>query len=288
VKRFLILTAASVLTLAPPLTLAARPKPVAPALVPAAIPDADFRVVDPENVLVIDTTKGRVIVEMVPEMAPAAVAQIKALTRENFYDGLTFHRVVDDFMAQGGDPKGDGTGGSTKPNIPGEFTFRRGADNGFVPVEVQNGLQDGFLKSVPVRTQADDLMVMTADNKVAGWGVWCQGVAGMARAGAPDSGNSQFYLMRQFNGALEKNYTVWGRVIVGLDVVRALKTGEPVINPDKMTSVRILADLPVATRPKLSVLDAHSPSFKALAAAALGGRSDTPSVCNIDLPVRVK
>src|SRR6185312_9966393 len=84
---------------------------------------AEWRTVDPENLLVIDTTKGRILVEMIPEVAPMSVARIKELAHEHFYDGLTFHRVVDGFMAQGGDPKGDGTGGSTKPNVPAEFTF---------------------------------------------------------------------------------------------------------------------------------------------------------------------
>ncbi|MDB5458547.1 MAG: peptidylprolyl isomerase [Caulobacteraceae bacterium] len=258
----------------------AAPKPVfKPKLGPPAA--TDFRTIDPENVLVIDTTKGRVFVEMVPEVAPQSVARIKELAREKFYDGLTFHRVVDAFMAQGGDPKGDGSGGSTKPNVPGEFVFRRGPDTPYLRVQAVGGLEDGFIKSLPVRTQNTGLMIMTADGKVQGWGLWCPGVAGMARAGDPNSGNSQFFLMRQFNEGLEHNYTPWGRVVAGLDVVRALKTGEPVVDPDKMTSVRVLADLPAASRPKVQVLDTASPAFQAQVANA-------ESVCDIELPGKVQ
>jgi cyclophilin family peptidyl-prolyl cis-trans isomerase len=76
---------------------------------------------DPENTLIIETTKGRVVVAMRPDLAPKHVAHIKALAREGFYDGIVFHRVIDGFMAQTGCPKGTGTGGSDKPNLKAEF-----------------------------------------------------------------------------------------------------------------------------------------------------------------------
>jgi peptidylprolyl isomerase len=263
-------------------SLAAPKKAAAAAPAVSSAPtDADFRTVDPENVLVIDTTQGRIYVEMMPALAPATVARIKELTREKFYDGLTFHRVVDKFMAQGGDPKGDGSGGSTKPNVPPEFVFRRGPETPFVRVTALAGLEDGFIGSLPVRTQNTGLMIMTADGKVQGWGLWCKGVAGFARANAPDSGNSQYFLMRAFNDGLEHNYTAWGRVLVGQNVVQVLKQGEPVPNPDKMTTVRVLADMPAVGRPKIKVLDTGSAAFQALAANAV-------SVCDIDLPVKVE
>ena len=276
----LLVGAVSLTALTGPSFAQRRPAPAAAAAAsgPGA---AEYRAVDPENVLVIDTTQGRVYVEMIPEIAPATVARIKALARENFYDGLTFHRVVDKFMAQGGDPKGDGSGGSTKPNVPPEFIFRRGPDTAFVRVAAVGGLEDGFVKSLPMRSQNTGLMIMTADGKVQSWPVWCKGVAGFARANDPDSGNSQFYLMRDFNEGLEHNYTAWGRVLAGQNVVNVLKVGEPVPNPDKMVTVRVLADLPANARPKVSVLDTSSATFKAAAANAL-------SVCDIDLPAKVE
>ncbi len=76
---------------------------------------------DPENTIIMDTTKGEVIIELLPDVAPNHVARIKELAREGFYDGVVFHRVIDGFMAQGGDPTGTGTGGSKKPDLAAEF-----------------------------------------------------------------------------------------------------------------------------------------------------------------------
>ena len=77
---------------------------------------------DPENTLVIETTKGKVVIAMRPDLAPNHVAHIKKLAREGFYDGIVFHRVIDGFMAQTGDPTGTGTGKSDLPNLPAEFS----------------------------------------------------------------------------------------------------------------------------------------------------------------------
>lgn len=241
---------------------------------------SEWRTVDPDNLLVIDSTKGRILVEMIPELAPLSVARVKELAREHFYDGLTFHRVVDGFMAQGGDPKGDGTGGSSKPDVPAEFTFRRGADTAYAEMSSQAGIAEGFVNTVPVRGQNSDLMMMTTDGKVQDWGLWCPGVVGMARASNPNSANSQFFFMRRYNGALERNYTAWGRVVVGQDVVRALKTGDPVVDPDKMSQVRVLADLPADGRPKVQVLDTSSAYFKQQAKYA-------DDMCDIQFPAKV-
>src|SRR6516225_10412364 len=90
-------------------------------LVAALIFGGKAMAADLENTLYMDVPAGRVVIEMRPDLAPATVAQIKALVRQGFYDGLTFHRVIDGFMAQTGDPKGNGTGGSGHP-IKGEFS----------------------------------------------------------------------------------------------------------------------------------------------------------------------
>jgi peptidylprolyl isomerase len=264
-----------------PLSAAAAAPPKEPQMAAA-----DFRPLDPENTLVIDTGKGRIVVEMYPDIAPAAVARIKSLARSHFYDGLTFHRVIDDFMAQGGDPKGDGSGGSTLPNLPGEFIFRRGSATPYFAATVGGGLEDGFYKALPIRTQSSDLMALMADGKVRAWGLWCPGVAGMARTGDPNTGNSQYFLMRGFTDQLEKNYTVWGRAIVGLDVVQALAVGDPPTHPDIMKAVRVMADLPPADQPKVQVLDTMSPSFQALVAYDKTLHGGSFSVCDVTLPVR--
>ena len=94
---------------------------LAAALIAAANVGTMAQATDPENTLYMDLTYGRVVIQMRPDLAPKHVARIKELTRQGFYDGLKFHRVIDGFMAQTGDPKGNGTGGSGQ-NIPAEFT----------------------------------------------------------------------------------------------------------------------------------------------------------------------
>jgi len=248
----------------------------------------DWRIPDPENVVVIDTTKGRIIVELSLELAPNHVARFKELTREGFYNGLKFHRVIDKFMSQTGDPLGTGEGGSTKPNVVAEFTYRRGPQSSFTPISPPIGIQSGFVGAVPVMTQIDDLMAMTADGKVHAWGQFCPGVLGAARGENPDSANSQFFLMRQAFPSLDKRYTAYGQTLSGLNIVRAIKTGEPVIDPDTMTKVQMLADMPAAERPSIKVLDVRSGYFKAMVETLRAKKGADFSACDIDLPVEVR
>jgi peptidylprolyl isomerase len=272
--------------------VAAKPKPKPAAAGPAALPTpsaADWRTPDPQNVLVIDTNKGRIIVEMYPQIAPNHVVQVRALAHDKFYDGQSFFRVVDGFMDQTGDPTNTGAGGSKLPNLKAEFSFRRGADAPFVMAHTVEGGEVGFVGAAPVWSQSSDLMALTADGKVSGYGFFCAGTTGMARAGDPDSANSQFYLMRDNYESLNRKYTVWGRVIVGQDVVRAIKTGEPVDPPqDQMTSVRLLADLPEGQRPKISVIDTQGAYFKAALAAEAASKGADFSVCDVAIPAKVQ
>jgi peptidylprolyl isomerase len=276
-------------------TASAAPKPKAPPAAPPkpAAPSgpgpADWRTPDPNDVLVIDTNKGRIIVEMVPEVAPQHVAQFRALAHEGFYDGLKFFRVIDKFMDQTGDPQNNGQGGSSKPNIPAEFTFRRGADLPFTLAVDQTVAEIGFTKSLPIESQSMALAAMTKDQKITAWSLYCQGVMGTARDDNPDSGNSQFFLMRWPYPSLERKYTAWGRVIAGQDVVRAIKTGEPVEQPqDYMEHVHVLADLPEASRPKIRVIDPKGPWFKAEIDRARAAKGADFTACDVDIPVEVK
>jgi peptidylprolyl isomerase len=267
----------------------AAPKAKAPKAEAApAIADADWRTVDAENTLVIDTSKGRVFVELQPQAAPAHIERLKKLTRERFYDGLKFHRVIDAFMAQTGDPLGTGEGQSPYEDLKAEFTFRRGAEVTYTPVATPKGSVVGFMGSFPIQTQPDDLMALTADHKVWAWGLYCPGVGGMARGEKEDSANSQFFLMRQSYPSLEKRYTAWGRVVAGLDVVRALKVGEPVVDPDVMTKVQVLADIPEAQRPRVQVLDTRSKAFASMVEKVRADKGADFSICDVDLPSRVR
>lgn len=265
--------------------------PGAPVPPPPGDPSAnDWRSPDPENILVIDTNKGRVYVEMMPEIAPNHVQRVRELARAGFYDGRSFFRVIDAFMAQTGDPKDSGQGGSDKPDLTQEFLFRVGGDAGFVQVADQTVSQTGFIKTLPVMTQSAMLAAMTADGKISAWPLFCPGVAAMARADNPDSANSQFFLMRQAYPSLEKRYTAWGRVISGLEVVRSIKVGEPVEAPqDKMDKVRILSDMPAGERPKVvRTIDPKSAWFKAEVDNVRGRMGADFTPCAIRTPSEVK
>ena len=301
-KSTAVACAAILCVAAVPVLAKTRPQ-AAPAATPAAAPatpagptgptEADWRTPDPQNVLVIDTSKGRVLVELEPAAAPLHVQRIKDLARAHFYDGLTFFRVLDGFMDQTGDPQNNGTGGSDKPNLPPEFTFRRGADAPIFVVGKGAGFEWGYLNSMVVVSQPMDLAMMTADHKVTAFGPFCQGVIGAARAEDPASANSQFYLMRDAAHSLDQKYTSFGAVISGQDVVRAIKAGpEPsgaVPDPkDTMTTVRVLADLPEGQRPKVRVLDPRGPWFQVLAAKARKDKVIELGPCDVDLIADVK
>jgi peptidylprolyl isomerase len=145
------------------------------------------------NTLTLETSKGPVVIEMRPDLAPGHVAHIKKLVEEKFYDGIVFHRVIDGFMAQTGCPNGTGTGGSKYPNLKQEFN---------------------------------------AEKHV-------RGTCSMARAQSPDSANSQFFICFDDASFLDKQYTVWGKVVSGMENVDAIKRGEPVRDPDKIVSATL-------------------------------------------------
>ena len=261
----------------------AAPPPIAPPT------EADWRTPDPQYVLVVDTSKGRIIAELAPQVAPATATQVRDLARLGFYDGRAFFRVIDDFMDQTGDPIDNGQGGSSKPNVPAEFTLRRATSFPFVTVMKTNGLDAGFAGSLPMLSQSMDLGLLMADQKVNAWGTFCPGVLGMARADAPDSGNSQFFFMRDSHDALDQKYTPFGRAIIGLDVIKAIKVGEPPAPPmDTMIKVRVLADIPTAERPTVRVIDTSGPWFRTMVQRMKVQKIIDFSICDLELPAQSK
>ena len=232
----------------------------------------------------MDTTKGRIIIELRPDIAPLAAARIKVLARQGYYDGALFYRVLKDFMAQGGD-KGDKQYTSKLANIKAEFTFRRTTALPFTSVGTTPMGEVGFVGSLPVMIDAPAAGVDPAAPQ-RGWTYFCSGVMSMPHGSNPDSANSQIFLMRSrahaFN--LEKTFTALGRIVSGQSAVDAMNDGFPPPNPDKMTKVRVLADIPAAQRPKLQVMNTAGPAFAQLAAAALAKPNAT--LCDIEIPTQ--
>ncbi|WP_395333475.1 peptidylprolyl isomerase [Novosphingobium sp. BL-8H] len=191
------------------LALAATPamakKKEAPAPAPAAVPipvvlptvvDPDISH-DPENVLLLDLSDGgRVAIRLMPQWAPHHVERIKTLTEQGFYNGQIFHRVIDGFMAQTGDPTGTGQGGSKLPDLQSEFN------------------------AMP----------------------HVRGTVAMARTNDPNSANSQFFIVFYPRFSLDHKYTVFGRVISGMQYVDAIQRGEPPANPTKIVQASMASD----------------------------------------------
>ena len=151
--------------------------------------------IDPENALLLTLESGDVLISLRPDVAPNTVARIKELARSGFYDGIVFHRVIEGFMAQTGDPKGDGTGGSGQ-KLKAEFN------------------------DVP----------------------HLRGTLSMARTNDPDSADSQFFICFSRVPFLDNEYTVFGRVVSGMEFVDQINRGEPPVNPSKIVRMRVLAD----------------------------------------------
>ncbi len=141
--------------------------------------------------LILELEWGKVVIETRPDLAPNHVARICELADQGFYDGIVFHRVIDGFMAQTGDPTGTGTGGSGQ-NLAAEFN------------------------DAPHQ----------------------RGTCSMARAASPDSADSQFFICFDDAGFLDRQYTVWGQVVEGMEHIDRIKRGEPVPDPDKIVSMR--------------------------------------------------
>ena len=156
---------------------------------------------DLENTLHLELKDGTITITLRPDLAPLHVERIKTLTRQGFYDGVVFHRVIDGFMAQGGDPTGTGTGGSELPDVAAEFTQKA---------------------------------------------KFVRGTCGMARAQSPDSANSQFFIMFAPGSFLDGQYTIWGEVTAGMDLVDKIKKGAgqsgQVRDPDKIIGMKVAAD----------------------------------------------
>jgi len=174
----------------------AKEAPVADAPVLPTVVNPD-PAVQPENVLLLYLSNGgKVTIRLMPEWAPNHVERIKTLARDGFYNGIIFHRVIDGFMAQTGDPTGTGQSGSQLPDLKAEFN------------------------AMP----------------------HLRGTLSMARTEQPDSANSQFFIVFYPRFSLDRKYTVFGRVIAGMDVADRIERGEPPERPTKILQAAMAID----------------------------------------------
>lgn len=242
-----------------------------------------WRAVDPENLLVVDTTAGRILVEMRPDFAPKSVERVKLLAREGVYDGLQIHRVVDGFVNQTGNPNNKDGGVSRHPDLPAEFSFRLAGEPTIVR-RSSDGVE-GFVGATPFAGVSDAEKARSPLGRRA-WGAYCAGVVGMGRQADPDSANSEIFFMRAPARRLDHEYAVWGRVVVGMEAVMGAAIGEPPAKPDLMTRVRVAADLPPAERPRIEVMDERGAAFAEIVKKLRRENGADFSVCDASLPVR--
>lgn len=246
-------------------------------------PDS-WRAVDPERLFIFDTNRGRILIEAFPEVAPKHFEQFSTIIRSGLYDGTKFHRVIEGFMAQGGDIRAINGTGSGLPDVEAEFTFRRNPEE--MPLDYAIGEREdadsGFINGFPIATRPLWLAQDLGNETIESWIPHCASVVSTARLGNDvNSGNSQFFLMRGHTDHLDKQYTAWGRVIDGQDVVMSIKKGPDgtdgvVSDPDTLEAAHVAADLPEDERPQAWVMRTDSDLF-----ASLITEPGRPHVCSL-------
>ncbi|HEX2593211.1 MAG TPA: peptidylprolyl isomerase [Rhizomicrobium sp.] len=234
---------------------------------------SDWRDVDPDNLVLIDTQYGQTVLELYPAFAPKAVERFKALTRAHFYDGQSFYRVIDGFVAQGGIGEGTAaTGGATGnddrnkawPPLKAEFDRPIGPDVTFTKV-------DNADLFAPVIGHANGFPVGQDPKEGKEWIIHCPGTLAWARDNDPDTASTEFYIViGQAPRRLDRNLTAFGRVLSGQQYLQKLNRGDPAVDSgviadlskrDAIKSVRMVSDIPEAARPHYQVMRTEGPAF---------------------------
>jgi len=266
----------------------------------AASKPGDWRALDPENTLYVELTSGRVVIELAPAFAPAHVANVKALAREHYYDGLAIVRVQDNYVVQWADPLADKPAlarkiQNAKRTLPGEFdhsidpslSFNRLPDGDVYAPEV--GFSNGFPAARDPKS-----------NKM--WLVHCYGMVGAGRDVAADSGGGTelYVVIGQAPRHLDRNVTLFGRVVQGIELLSALPRGTGPLGfyqkPEQrvpIKSIRVVADVPVAERTALEVLRTDTPLFQDLIESRRNRHEEWfrfqaghIELCSVPVPVR--
>lgn len=256
-------------------------------------PNTEWRTPNLENVLYMELTHGRVIIELAPQFAPNHVKNIKALAREGFYDGLNFYRVIDGFVAQGGDSSDSKKPKKAQKMIEQEFQLSIDNTFSYTPVPdidgfaAHNGFKDGFAISLNAA-------------KSNAWLTHCSGVLAMARSNSVDSGGTEIYITLNNQRYLDGNITVFGRVLDGMAHIQALKRSQNLNGPVDLTgqniikTVSVAADVEPAKQTLLQVMKTDSSSFKELISARRNRPEEwfvaTPNhvdVCSVQVPIKL-
>ncbi|WP_417490003.1 peptidylprolyl isomerase [Maricaulis sp.] len=255
-------------------TYAFGPDEAEQAMAEVEIPDftgiPDWRLADPEDLLLIETRRGMVTVELSDEFAPNHAARMRQAVRDGFFDGRDFYRVIDGFVAQGG--RGEEADSVDLPQYPvlaGEFR-RPTAGISFT------AMIDADLYA-PVVGHVNGFPAAQSEDGAQTWLIHCPGTVAMARDNGPDTGDVEFYIViGQGPRHLDRIMSVFGRVIDGMEHVQALNRGDPMVNSgviadpalrDPILSMRIVADLPEAQRPAYEIMRTDGEAFHAAKAA---------------------
>lgn len=271
-------------------------KPTVGDLVKASSP-SDWRPLDPENTLYMDTRLGRVVIELAPPFAPRHVENIKALAREQYWDGLAIIRSQDNWVAQWGDPdeKNPRPFKNAKAKLEGEFTVPMKNDRQFTRMRDRDGYapQVGHSNGFPAARNPKTRQT---------WLLHCYGMVGVGRDNESNSGNgsSLYAVTGHAPRHLDRNITVVGRVVSGMPLLASLPRGagamgfydKPELNVP-ITSVKVAADVPEAERTRFEVMRTDSPIYKMVLEAQRnrgGPWTKVPAghleICNAPIPVR--
>ena len=276
------------------------PKPLAMDEVIANSKPGDWRPIDPENTLYMDLATGRIVIELAPTFAPQHVANVKALAREHYFDGLAILRVQDNYVAQWGDPNGENPEAARKiknarKTLPAEFDrsidskmpFSRLPDGDVYAPEV------GFLEGLPVARDPKSGKM---------WLVHCYGMVGAGRDSAPESGGGTeiYVVIGHAPRHLDRNVTLFGRVVKGMELLSALPRGIGPLGfyekPEQrvpIKTVRVAADLPPTERTALEVMRTDTKTFEQLIESRRNRREEwfqfqagRIEIGNVPIPVR--
>jgi len=273
--------------------VAAPPRPMADVL--AATTAADWRLLDPDNTLYLQTPAGRVVIELAPAFAPQHVANLRTLARERYFDGLAVIRSQDNFVVQWGDAEGKRSLGTAKATLPPEFTVRAGPQLPFDAIPDRDGYAPavGFSAGFPAARDPA---------RGEAWLAHCYGMVGAGRGNEPESGNgTELYVVTgHAPRQLDRNIALVGRVVQGMELLSTLPRGsgplgfyERVEQHVPIASVRLAADVPAAERANLEVMRTDTASFRALVETRRNRRDDwyiVPAghvdVCNVPIIAR--